>query len=80
MNSTFQISTHIMGDVSATPLQVEFLSETEEYEIIFPEEKEKVRVKFSDEGNIVQTYGTPLDSNTIHHLSEEIKKHQNIIL
>jgi hypothetical protein len=77
MNTTFEIQINIMGDVSLTPVIVQFSEETKEYELSFPNQEDKIRVTFSDEGYIVQTYGIPLDSNTIYHISEELKKNKN---
>lgn len=80
MNKIFEIEVNIMGDVTPTVVQVLYSEKTEEYELGFVTENENPKVKFSDDGKIVQTAGTPLDSNTLHHVSEEIKKttnHQN---
>lgn len=70
----FDIKINKMGDVHPTLAKVSLHEDHQEYDIIFADNNELVKVKFSDCGDIVQTFGTPLDSNTLHHISEEIKK------
>lgn len=67
-----------MGDVSAKEIQVFYSASKEEYELGFLKERENPRVKFTEDGKIVQTLGTPLDSNTLHDVSEQIKNVINL--
>ena len=63
-----------MGNIAATTVQVIYSKNTNDYELDFVNENENPKFKFNADNKIVQTAGTPLDSNTIHHVSEEIKK------
>lgn len=74
MNKIFEINIHIMGDVSPTPIQVLYSANKREYELGFVNEKVNPRIKFSEDGKVVQTAGTPLDSNTLHDISQQIKE------
>lgn len=85
MNKIFEINIHVMGDVAPTVVQVFYSKKNEEYELGFlktgsesPTESENPRVKFSEDRKIVQTAGTPLDSNTLHSISEELIKVMNL--
>lgn len=79
MNRIFEISIHIMGDVSPKLVQVFYSKKNDEYELGFTKTAiENPKVKFSEDGKIVQTAGTPLDSNTLHNVSEQIKKENNL--
>lgn len=77
MSKIFEIEIHIMGDVSPTLTQVLYSQESNDYELNFINEIENPKVTFSEDGKLVQTAGTPLDSNTLHHISEELKKTTN---
>lgn len=74
MNRIFEISIHVMGDVTPTVVQVFYSKDKDEYELGFSTATENPKVTFFEDGKIVQTVGTPLDSNTLHNVSEEIKK------
>ncbi|WP_017259150.1 hypothetical protein [Pedobacter arcticus] len=78
MNRIFEISIHIMGDTEPKEVQVFYSANSQEYELGFLKETENPRVKFSEDGKIVQTAGTPLDSNTLHDVSEQIKNVINL--
>jgi hypothetical protein len=63
-----------MGDVKSETAQVTQLEKNpKEFEIILPNGEHAVSIKFSDNGDLVQTAGIPLDSNTLHSISESIK-------
>lgn len=80
MNKIFEITIHVMGDVSPTVVQVFFSKKDQEYELglnyepSLNQQRENPKVKFNENGDIYQTAGTPLDSNTLHDVSEQIKK------
>lgn len=80
MNKIFEITVHVMGDVSPKVVQVFFSKKDQEYELGLNYEpglnlqKENPRVKFNNKGDIYQTAGTPLDSNTLRDISEQIKE------
>nr|WP_294899329.1 hypothetical protein [uncultured Pedobacter sp.] len=79
MNRIFEITIHMMGDISPTMVQVFYSKKNDEYELGFAKtESENPRVKFSEDGEILQTAGTPLDSNTLHNVSEQIKETLNL--
>lgn len=63
-----------MGDVENKTAKVELNKNGEEYNIIMPD-GDLIEIKFSAAGDLVQTKGTPLDSNTLHSISEEIKNY-----
>ncbi len=78
MNRIFEITIHVMGDVAPTVVQVFYSKQNQEYELGFLKETENPRVKFTEDGKIVQTFGIPLDSNTLHSVSEQIKITMNL--
>lgn len=79
MNKIFEITIHVMGDVAPTVVQVFYSKKNEEYELGFLKtESENPKVKFSEDRKIVQTAGTPLDSNTLHSISEQLIKVMNL--
>ena len=73
MNRIFEITIHVMGDVTPTVVQVFYSKKNQEYELGFLKNQENPKVKFTEDGKIVQTAGLPLDSNTLHDISEQIK-------
>lgn len=74
MRRSFDIAINIMGDVDDKIVKVDQEENSDEFEVTMPDGVQHVAVKFSDAGDLVQTYGTPLDSNTLHSMSEGIKK------
>ncbi|MBK0382538.1 hypothetical protein I5M32_06140 [Pedobacter sp. SD-b] len=74
MKKTFDISIHKMGDVKSQIANVSQQENSDDFDIILPDKTQKIAVKFSKNGELVQTEGTPLDSNTLHSISEGIKK------
>lgn len=79
MNRIFEITIHVMGDVTPKVVQVFYSKKNDEYELGFSKSvDENPRVKFSEDGKVVQTAGTPLDSNTLHDVSEQIKMALNL--
>ncbi|HEX7367265.1 MAG TPA: hypothetical protein VF273_09220 [Pelobium sp.] len=74
MNRIFEIAIHPVGDPTPKLVQVFYVKRNDEYELgLSKVESENPRITFKD-GKIVQTAGTPLDSNTLRHVSEQIKK------
>lgn len=78
MNRIFEITIHIMGDVAPTVVQVFYSKQNQEYELGFLKGTDNPKVKFTEDKKIVQTAGTPLDSNTLHDISEQIQKTINL--
>ncbi len=72
MNKAFDIFIYIMGDVKAKIAHVTQSEDSNIFNITLPN-YHKIAIKFSDNGELVQTTGTPLDSNTLHSISEAIK-------
>ncbi|OAQ39565.1 hypothetical protein A5893_08195 [Pedobacter psychrophilus] len=63
-----------MGDLEAKAAMVNLNEITNSYDILLPDDHQ-ISIKFSENGELVQTVGTPLDSNTLHSISEAIKNH-----
>lgn len=63
-----------MGDVDEKNAKVE-VSTNNEYRITMPD-GDLVSIEFSTSGDLVQTKGTPLDSNTLHSISEKVKRYE----
>ncbi|MFC5283054.1 hypothetical protein [Pedobacter alpinus] len=78
METFFEITIHLMGDVKPTKAHVAYIKDINEFEINIADKEEKIRVKLFDNGSLVQTVGTPLDSNTMHHINDEIKSKHHI--
>ncbi len=74
MEKKIILSVNVMGSMTATEIPVTYLSELDEYEFHLRHEEENIRIKFSSGGQVVQTRGTPLDGNTLHDISYQIKK------
>nr|MBC7612276.1 hypothetical protein [Pseudopedobacter sp.] len=77
MKTSFDITINIMGDVANKKATITPSEVHSEYIIQMPGEHETAVVKFEN-GNIVQTKGIPLDSNTIYSISEGIKAHVDL--
>ncbi|MBC7652840.1 MAG: hypothetical protein H7098_00035 [Oligoflexus sp.] len=73
MNKTFDISINIMGDLKSRIAQVNKSENSNNFDITLPDGNQ-IAIKFSENGELVQTIGIPLDSNTLHSISEAIKK------
>jgi hypothetical protein len=76
MENSFEIIINIMGDPEDKTALVNKLSGNEEYEITMPDGEQQLSMKKKGE-NWVQTSGTPLDSNTIHSITEALNKLQH---
>ena len=73
MNKAFDISINIMGDLKSRIAKVNQNENSNNFNITLPNGNQ-IAIKFSENGELVQTSGIPLDSNTLHSISEEIKK------
>lgn len=72
MEISFEIAINIMGDPDNKKAQV-VKTESGEYQITMPDGIHQVNLQ--KKGNEwVQTFGTPLDSNTIHSIAEALNK------
>lgn len=70
MEQTYHINIHIMGDLQPQMAKVKQVEK--HFHIEMPYQHEVV-VTFSPNLELVQTEGTPLDSNTLHSISEALK-------
>jgi len=71
MGNSFEITINIMGDPANKIAVVTRIPESEEYQITMPDGVHQVNLKKKGE-EWVQTFGTPLDSNTIHSIAEAL--------
>lgn len=75
MENSFEITFNIMGDPANKKAFVTRIPGTDEYLITMPDGNHRVNLEKKGE-NWVQTFGTPLDSNTIHSIAEALNKRQ----
>ena len=73
MENSFEIAINIMGDPDNKKAQVVKVPESGEYHLTMPDGVHQVRLIRKGE-DWVQTYGNPLDSNTIHSIAEALNK------
>ena len=73
MTKLFDISINIMGDVKPRTAKVNRSENSNNYDITLPDGNQ-IAITFSENDELVQTAGIPLDSNTLHSISEAIKK------
>ncbi len=73
MENSFEITINIMGDPAGKTASVTWSPANDEYQITMPDGIHQVNMqKRGDEW--IQTFGRPLDSNTIYSIAEELNK------